>query len=395
MNAVMCVPKGAADESISPVFGALLDRPFLQHVIERLVAQGFESLHLVTDRPTPSVNGFVGDGTRWGIHIELHETAGPADCCHLLQRLNPDRPFLLGRADRLVRRDLFSRTRRRIPSHPVSFVEHTRATEGGKPWTGWGWVWPNMLHDLTASCLAELSGQEPPTHGHLVPGRGGHFWRQPDRRAELVTWLRNPPTHGHPEQRQGDHIWRKSDNTVHGQNAGSWPQALVGITDVADALVQHPKMKVQPTDEVLRAYSGGPLLRQPACHQNPRGLLVSGRTFRPGVRIGHGARIHPDVYLTPPVFLGADVEIGPGSVIGPSVVIGAGSIVERNCVIERAVVARGTYVGESLDIRDASVEGEWLHHVRHRTSVHLTDQFLISPLTKSSVAGAEHVDISA
>ncbi|HEV2037338.1 MAG TPA: sugar phosphate nucleotidyltransferase, partial [Candidatus Eremiobacteraceae bacterium] len=53
----------------------VLDRPVVGHVIEYVKTHGVDDLVINVHYFPQAVRGYVGDGSKWGVHIEyLHET---------------------------------------------------------------------------------------------------------------------------------------------------------------------------------------------------------------------------------------------------------------------------------------------------------------------------------
>jgi hypothetical protein len=50
----------------------LLDRPFIQHIVEQLVTRGVSRIELLMGHRNKAVGHLLGDGTRWGISIACH-----------------------------------------------------------------------------------------------------------------------------------------------------------------------------------------------------------------------------------------------------------------------------------------------------------------------------------
>jgi lipopolysaccharide/colanic/teichoic acid biosynthesis glycosyltransferase len=119
------------------VWGALsplVDRPFLQHVVETVVGQGIREIHFILPEEDRDAHGILGDGTRWGAHFRYHAPPGKRrvyDVFKAIDVAGPDEPFLLAQSDRLP---LF----RLDPGTSVPTLFCWRATE--LRWTGWGVV---------------------------------------------------------------------------------------------------------------------------------------------------------------------------------------------------------------------------------------------------------------
>src|ERR1700724_3180784 len=63
---------GAVLGALSP----LVDRPFLQHVVETVVGQGIREIHFILPEEDRDARGILGDGTRWGAHFRYHTPPG-------------------------------------------------------------------------------------------------------------------------------------------------------------------------------------------------------------------------------------------------------------------------------------------------------------------------------
>ena len=85
----------------------LVDRPFLQHVIEFCVHQGVRRFDFVLSHLPEKVEEFLGGGERWGSSFTCHLAREPSRPYRLLRVLDfaggPDEPVLFGHADRLPR----------------------------------------------------------------------------------------------------------------------------------------------------------------------------------------------------------------------------------------------------------------------------------------------------
>jgi len=112
----------------------LLDRPWIQHVVEQLAAQGFTELDIVLSHLPGQVRALLGDGRRWGVTIRCHlasDAARPFRAIRALGLPNGDEPVLLAWADRIP-------TTRPADDRPVDGRPLLYCREG--VWTGWAWV---------------------------------------------------------------------------------------------------------------------------------------------------------------------------------------------------------------------------------------------------------------
>jgi hypothetical protein len=142
----------------------LLDRPFLQHVIEFLAAQGVTEYDIVLSHLPEVVERHLGDGTRWGCRLTYHLARDPARPYEVLSRLGPGPDgvgrVLLGHVDRVpVVRFPWDEG----PGATVLFVSpgptanNPARRTGPDEWTGWGLVTARDLRavprDLPAAGL--------------------------------------------------------------------------------------------------------------------------------------------------------------------------------------------------------------------------------------------------
>ena len=103
-----------------------------------------------------------------------------------------------------------------------------------------------------------------------------------------------------------------------------------------------------------------------------RELLVDGRSPVPesgagsGVRVAESARVHPDATLQAPIVVGADTEVGAGAVLGPNVAVGRNvtvganatlrdAVVDGDCRIDAGVTALDTVLGERVSVGAGTV----------------------------------------
>ncbi|MHB2021570.1 MAG: sugar phosphate nucleotidyltransferase [Candidatus Xenobia bacterium] len=122
----------------------LMDRPFLQHLVEVLVAQGISEMHFILSEHADQIEELLGDGIRWGCRFQHHlarDPARPYSVLRVLARRLPAEPFALVHADRLPGVAL--------ADTPCMFTR--AAGEGGRDaWLGWACVRPELLAALPA-----------------------------------------------------------------------------------------------------------------------------------------------------------------------------------------------------------------------------------------------------
>jgi len=143
----------------------LVDRPFLQHVIERLVQLGVDDLDLLVVEHPEAVEALVGEGNRWGCPVKVHPLRDAAqlyDRLRLLAADPGDDGLLLAHGDRLPGPTLDAAAFAGATG-PV-LIRH--AADGRTTWSGWAWLPPGVAgvlpvgldHAALEAQLASLPG---------------------------------------------------------------------------------------------------------------------------------------------------------------------------------------------------------------------------------------------
>lgn len=83
------------------LLGQVLDRPFLQHTVEQLIARGVRSIRILLPQSDREISRLLGDGSRWGIDIEYTTTGGEPGWQDIssISEANGNDLILAGRAD--------------------------------------------------------------------------------------------------------------------------------------------------------------------------------------------------------------------------------------------------------------------------------------------------------
>lgn len=121
-----------AKSAPSRPMGQLMDRPFLQHVVEQLVKRGVDQVTVVLPAGETAATALLGDGTRWGVTIQRRYSQGEPEYRDLAASCPADSPelVLIGPADNLV----FLPDLRESDVQPALFF----ASEGAvSRWSGW------------------------------------------------------------------------------------------------------------------------------------------------------------------------------------------------------------------------------------------------------------------
>jgi hypothetical protein len=151
----------------------LMDRPFLQHVLEYCIHQSITRFDFILHHLPERIEHYFGDGKRWGCSFTYHlvrESARPYRLLRVLHFENPDELLLLGDATMLPPFQLTA-----APA-VLPLLYGWRDAEGVRRWTGWALLSPRQLASLPANPDArELEAHWRDSEGgerlwHEVPG---------------------------------------------------------------------------------------------------------------------------------------------------------------------------------------------------------------------------------
>lgn len=302
----------------APMF-PLVDRPFIQHVVEFLVDQGVTEFDFILHHAPEKIEHLLGDGGRWGSRFRFHLARDPARPYRLLRGVgfNGERePLLLVHADRLPHVQLAQIPP--APEGPVLFCWRDRRNPsngrvGGWPrWTGWAW--------LSTPCVAGLPGDPD------EDGLGAYLASAARRKGAFVE--------------------------VSEPLSAQSPEAL---------LTAHRRV-------LTRAFTG---------------LLLTGREAEEGIWMSRNVSLHPTARLIPPVYIGENCRIGAGAQLGPNTAVGRDCVLDARCSVAHSAIFPGSYVGEDLELADVVVDRNRLINVRVGTAVSVADEFILGDVADS------------
>lgn len=299
----------------------LIDRPFIQHVVEWLVDQGVTEFDFVLSHLPEKIEHLLGDGTRWGSTFQFHLVRDPARPYSLLQTLiphandgnDPPEPLLLAHADRLPRvplEHMKATSSLRAPT-VVCWRQEAASLPEAQVWTGWAWLSDYFLAHLPSD------GDESAVGAHLLA----------------------------VARQQGT------------------------IIEVSQLL------SVQSYEELLAA-------QRAVLSKAWSGLMLTGREVEQGIWLSRNVSLPPTARLIPPVYIGENCRIGEGVRLGPNVVVGHDCVLDTRCTVEDSVIFPGSYVGEALELANVIVDKNRLINVQIGAAVTVADNFILGSLTE-------------
>lgn len=296
----------------------LVDKPFIQHVMEFIIDQGGYESEIVLSHLPEEIEKTLGDGSKLGSRFTFHlakEPSQPYDTLKSVSFEHKAGPVLLAHADRLPDVDLKAFVSEFRGSDAVMFrlAETNNITEKSlhsSKWSGWALVSPTFLAQLPLGI------------------------NEQDLESLILS------------------------STHH----------RIQIVEIAKLLD-------------IRTYQGLLDSNRTFLSGQFRDFAPETREISHGVWISRNATAHPSAKLSPPVFVGENSHLGAGARIGPFAVISGNCIVDEDSTVRDAVICPNTYVGEKIDLKDVVVEKNWMFNVRIGTEVTVTDSFILGGLT--------------
>lgn len=148
----------------------LVDRPFIQHVVEYFIGRGVTEYDFILSDHPEKIENLLGDGKRWGARFRYHlarDSRRPYDAIKRLAEASGDRPVLLGHADRLPAVEIDETAD--SPAFYYWLDRSIKPADDQAQWTGWAILSPTQIAVLPDSL------NEPRLEAHLISifSRGG------------------------------------------------------------------------------------------------------------------------------------------------------------------------------------------------------------------------------
>ena len=117
-------------------------------------------------------------------------------------------------------------------------------------------------------------------------------------------------------------------------------------------------------------------------------FVLPGYGTEKGVVIGRNVEMGRKVKIHGPVVVGNNVRILGEAVVGPNAVIGNNVIIDDGSEVRDSVVLANTYIGRSLLIIGKMVAGNHIVAVNNGNSIEISDEFILSPISRNRSFGA-------
>lgn len=276
----------ALSEHRPPGLVPFLDRPFIQHIVERLVGAGFKKLDFVLSRFPEQIENLLGEGSRWGAAFQYHlvrEGTRPFEAIRVMPLADDEECVLAHELFLPICAPVGS-----VPATPLAEDEDLRpaawlTAEGQPVYAGWSRCRGRLLRSLSPALTLEA-------------------WN--DRIAEQMK-------RGEPYDRV--------EGPLDISSPATYLDSLIRVLD----------------DESV------PILRTGTL--NDAGIRLSRNIvlhptveLRPPVRIGNDCRI------------GRGVRLGPHAVVGDGCMLDARCCVERSAILPGSYIGERLDVCDSM-----------------------------------------------
>ncbi len=124
--------------------------------------------------------------------------------------------------------------------------------------------------------------------------------------------------------------------------------------------------------------------------ENQRYLTSGYQTTADQCHIGANTVIPPTAKLLPPVMIGDNCRISELTTIGPNAVIGNYVVIDQKTELDNCIVLDGSYIGQSMEIRQKIISGSHLYDVEHEVGMDMPDPWLLGS-TSSIKRGEENL----
>jgi len=333
-------------DEMSPAMLPVGHQPVMAHVVELLGAQGLRHQLVSLHYQAGSIEGYFGQGQRWGVNLEYvvqRDPLGTAGSLKWASRKLTE-TILVIPADRLIDIDLHAAlSQHRQQGNTASVLVPAPNFQG--PIKA-----PNGLHEP----LAERHALPPAE----VPNSLGIYILEPSA-LDLI-----PPF---------------TPFDIHTQLLPALLQAGLPVGAVAAPGYWNRLGSFQDYVAAQRVFMAR-LDSQGAAgeHYFPNVASVRGRNVGQHIWVGRNNAIHPTARLAGPVFIGANCRVGRNVELGPNVVLGANVIIDDEATLSNTVVLDDTYVGKLVKLDQRVARKDLLIDVTTASHVHVTDAFWLS-----------------
>ena len=334
-------------DELPPAMMPVGHQPVMAHVVEMLAAQGFRRLLVSLHYLPANIEGYFGQGQRWGVTLEYviqRDALGTAGALKWAGRLLTE-TILVMPADKLIDLDI-----------AAALVHHRR-------------------HDNVATILVPAPSFEGPVK-YPNGARETDIAHRPispaDVPSSLGLYILEPSVL--------DHVPPFVPFDIHGQLIPALLKAGLPVSTHAVAGYWNPLASFTDYAAAQRVFMArlADNTRSTKGHSFPNVASVRGRSVQPGIWVGRNNAIHPTARLAPPLFIGANCRIGRDVELGHDVVLGANVIIDDEATVSQSIVLDNTYVGKLVKLEQRLAYKNILIDLSSGAHVRVADAFWLS-----------------
>ena len=315
----------------------VLDRPFLQHVIEVCVNGGIKTFDILISAHPEKIEAALGNGDRWGVTITYHLLKNPSQFPRIFDTLKADNFFLFARGDRLPA--LPGEQLPELASRHALTAISTPKDDQAPCWSGWA--------ILSAHLYPVLSTD----HGY----------------EEFFTWLMENNAHilSTPEVLSCDSCEEvlKANKTVLSQDAFDF--LMRTATEVEEGIWIARDVALHPDAHLI-----GPV------YLDEQIRIEAGVTLGPNVVLGKGTMVARDSSLK-------NAVVFPGTYVGEGLEL-TNAVLDRNYLVNTEFNSE-SFISEQFILGDMAEQNikKWISsQISRLIALFLTTLFL--PLTAAT-----------
>ena len=295
----------------------LLLQPMLDHILAQLPRQGIHDVIINLHHHAEQLAQWLGDGSRWGVHLSLSfepDILGTAGALKRVEPLLRDAPFLVLNADVMIDMDLQAL-----------------------------WHWHCQRQALVTMVLRPDPAAR--SYGAVIVDADDRVRRINGRPSTDVTATGQETMFACVQVVDPRVLERIPPDCFSATTTDVYPALIERNEAVYGYLYTGYWMDIGVPERYLQAHWNllDGVLGDSWLHRLPTGSRVV-------LHLDDMPQTAPGVTLVPPVVLGPDVELAPDVCLGPYAVLGAGCRLARGTMVRDSVLWDGVQVGAGAQV---------------------------------------------
>lgn len=316
-------------ETIPAPMVPVVNRPIMAYTVELLARQGIKNMVVSLYHLAGQIEGYFGDGRRWGVSLAYAlqgQPLGSAGSLKWAQPLLPD-TFVVLPADVMLDLDISAALAHHYAQEAVATV-----IERGP-----------VAQGAFSNSAAEPAAKD----------MGAYIFN--NRVLDFI-----PPRTTFDIRHQLLPAVAQAGLSIVCYEMDGYGNLLQTFEDYRDA--QRMLLKGH-----LEENATAPL----------RFFSLNGRKIGNGVWVGKNEVIHPTARLKPPVYIGENSFIGRDVELGPDTVIGSNVVIDEEATVSQSAILDGTYVGQLVNVEHRLVDKNLIIDLETAGYMYVTDDFLL------------------